>query len=153
MVSNPDKFVALIAFGLGSWSTSVFIQSLDSPESPNYLFPILAAGLFWLAYWSLMPEVENSKEEISAPPLKRDPSLPGKNNLQSMYQDDARLAECINKAIDCASEERWQECEKLLSIAETNIEDWEPYDTSDSYYEMIWKSQISRTREFAAFKQ
>lgn len=74
--------------------------------------------------------------------------LPEKNNLESLWRDDAKLVKQINDAIDCAKSKEWDKSEKLLEDAEFDIKDWEPYDTSDVYFPGIWGSQIKQIRQY-----
>ena len=74
--------------------------------------------------------------------------FPTKNNLESLWKDDAKLVKQINDAIDCAAEGKWEQSEKLLKDAEFDLEDREPYDTSDVYYRGIWKGQINSVRQY-----
>lgn len=147
-----DKLIAVLAFGAGVWLIFSFAQELNSTGSGNYLLPVLAVAAFWLVYWIFSPEKKTADDQNSVlVEIEQIPALPRKSDSSSMYVDDARIVDQINCAIDLADQENWQESEKMLQGVESVIEDWQPYDTSDSYYEMTWGGEISQIRHYIEY--
>ena len=153
MLNIFDKLVALLALGFGVWLIFSFAQELNSTGSGNYLLPVLAVPAFWLVYWIFTPEKKLADDQdLPLVEIQRIPELPRKSDSSSIYVDDARIVDQINHAIDLADQENWQESKRMLQGVESVIEDWEPYDTSDSYYMMIWGGEISEIRRYIAHK-
>ena len=80
--------------------------------------------------------------------MSEETELPSKNDLQKHWVDDARIAAKINEAIELAEQSKWEESEARLVRAEEDLEDWQPYDSSDVYYKGIWKGQIAKVRKY-----
>ena len=83
----------------------------------------------------------------------RDPQLPGKGDPARHYVDDAEIVIAINEAIDHAQAGDWTAVEDALSRAKGKIAGFEPYDTSDAYWPLIWEGDIETVRAFVEWRR